>query len=74
MGSFRIQIILKDNTWSTRNIMPHNDRYSDTSLDWTLVSLIFSEKNYGKRLCYDQIDTANADLWFSKKTITDSVH
>ena len=37
MGCFRIQLILEDNTWSTRYNIPKNDRYSDTSTDWTLV-------------------------------------
>ena len=35
MGRFRIQLLLEDNTWSTRYIIPKNDRYSDTSTDWT---------------------------------------
>ena len=31
MGRFRIQLLLADNTWSTRYPLPENDRYSDTS-------------------------------------------
>ena len=38
MGRFRIQLILEDNTWSTGYNIPKNDRYSDTSTDWTLLS------------------------------------
>ena len=38
MGRFRIQLLLEDNAWSTRYNIPKNDRYSDTSLDWTLFS------------------------------------
>ena len=38
MGRFRIQLFLEDNTWSTRFNIPKNDRYSDNSTDWTLVS------------------------------------
>ena len=38
---FRIQLSLEDNTWSTRYIIPKNDRYSDTSTDWTKLSFKF---------------------------------
>ena len=33
MGMFRIQLLLKANTWSTRHNIPKNDRYSDTSTE-----------------------------------------
>ena len=33
MGRFRIQLLLEDNTWSTRYNIPKNDRYSDTSTE-----------------------------------------
>ena len=45
MGRFRIQLLLEDNTWSTRYNLPKNDRYSDTSTDWTLVNLNFTIEN-----------------------------
>ena len=73
MGRFRIHILLEDNTWSTRYKIPKNDRYSDTSADWTLVKLFFTVENYGIRLVYDQIDTPDADMSFSN-TITYSVY
>ena len=44
---FRIHLLIEDNTWSTRYNIPENDRYSDTSTDWTVVSLNFTVKNYG---------------------------
>ena len=47
MGRFRIQLLLGDNTWSTRYNIPKNGRYSDTSTDWTLVNLNFTVENYG---------------------------
>ena len=47
MGSFRIQLLLEDDTWSTRYNIPKNDRHSDTSTDWTLKSLYFTVENYG---------------------------
>ena len=53
IGRFRIQLLLSDNTWSTRYNIPKNDRYSDSSTDWTLVSLKFNVQNYGRRLIYD---------------------
>ena len=73
MGRFRIQLLLNDNTWSTRYNIPENDRYSDSSTDWTLVNLNFTVENYGIRLIYDQIDTPHADMCFSNITITHSV-
>ena len=45
MGRFRIHLLIEDNTWSTRYNIPKNDRYNDTSTDWTLVSLYYTEKN-----------------------------
>ena len=73
MGRFRIELLLDDNTWSTRYTMPKNDRHSDTSADWTLVSLIFNVENHGIKLICDQIDTPHADMCFSNITKTQSV-
>ena len=53
--------------------IPKNDRYSDSSTDWTLVSLNFTVEIFGNKLIYDQIDTAHADMCFSSNTITHSV-
>ena len=74
MGRFRIQILLEDNTWSTRYNIPENDRFSDTSTEWTLVSLNFAVENYGTKLIFDQIDTAHDDMCFSNITKTHSVY
>ena len=73
MGRFRIQLLLEDNTWSTRYNISKNDRYSNTSEEWTLLNLDFTVENYGIRLVYDQIDTPHADMCFSNITITHSV-
>ena len=73
MGRFRIQLLLED-TWSTRYNIPKNDRYSDSSNDWTKLSLNFTVQNYGIKLIYDQIDTAHADMCFSNITISHSVN
>ena len=74
MGRFRIQLLLEDNTWSTRYNIPKNDRYSNSSTQWTLVNLNFTVENYGIKLIYDQIDTAHADMCFSNLTITHFVY
>ena len=70
MGRFRIQLLLADNTWSTRYNIHKNDRYSDSSTDWILVNLNFLVENYVNKLNYDQIDTPHADMSFSNITIT----
>ena len=74
MGRFRIQLLLDDNTWSTRCTIPRNDLYSDTSTDWTFLNLDFAVGNYGIKLIYDQIDTAHGDMCFSNITITHFVY
>ena len=70
MSRFRIQLLLIDNTWSSRYNIPKNDRCSDNSTDWTLVSLNFTGEIYGIKLVYDEIDTAHAHMCFSNVTIT----
>ena len=74
MGRFRNQLLLEDNTWSTRYNIPKDDRYSDSSTQWTLVNLNFTVENYGIRLIYDQIDTPHADMCFSNITVTHFVY
>ena len=74
MGRFRKQLLLEDNTWSTRYNIPKNDPYSDNSSGWTLVSLNFTVQNYGIILIYDEIATAHADICLSKLRITHSIY
>ena len=74
MGRFRIQLLLEGNTWSTRYNIPKNDRYSNSSTQWTLVNLNFTVEIYGVRLIYYEIDTPHADMCFSNITITHSVY
>ena len=74
MGSFRIQLLLDDNTWSTRYTIAKNTPYSDNSTDWTLLNLDFTVENYGIKLILDQIHTAHSDMCFSNITITHSVY
>ena len=66
MGRFTIQLLLEDNTWSTRYNIAKNDRYSDSSTAWTLVSLNFTDEKYGNKLIYDEIDSAHADFCLVK--------
>ena len=73
MGRFRIQLLLDDNTWENKYTIEKNSQFSDSSSEWSLLNLDFSEENYGIRLIYDRIDTAHADMCFSDITITHSV-
>ena len=73
MGRFRIQLLLEDNTWGTRYNIPKNDRYSNSSTQWTKLSLNFTEENYGIKLIFDEIDSAHSDMCFSNISITYSV-
>ena len=74
MGRFRCQLLLEDNTWSSRYNIPENDRCSDSSTDCTNLSLCFTVENYGFILICDEIDTAHADMCYSNIVITHSVY
>ena len=73
MGRFRIQLLLDDNTWENKYTIEKNSQFSDSSKEWSLLSLDFSEENYGISLIYDRIDAAHAGMCFSDITITYSV-
>ena len=70
MGRFKNPLLLEDNTWNTRYNIPKNECYSDFSTDLTKLSLIFTVRNYGIKLIYDEIDTPHADMCFSIITKT----
>ena len=74
MGRFRVQLSLKDNTWSTKYYIPKNDQYSDSDSEWTLLNLGFIVENYDIKIIYDQIDTPHADMCFSNITIPHSLY
>ena len=74
MGRFRIELLLKDNTWSTQYTIDKNTQYSDSESEWKLLNLDFTVENYGIKLILDQIDTAHSDMCFSNITITHSVY
>ena len=74
MARFRFQLLLEDNTWSTQYTIDKNTKYSNSSTEWTLLTLDFTVESYGTKLRYDEIDTAHADMCFSNITITHSVY
>ena len=73
-GRFRVQLSIKNNTWSVQYNISKRDRYSDTLREWTLVNLNFTVENYSIKLIYDGINGAQAYMCFSIITITHSVY
>ena len=73
MGRSEIQLLLEDNLWSTQNTIAKNTQYSNSSTEWTLLYLVFTVENYGIKLVFDQIDTADCDMCFSNIIITHTV-
>ena len=73
MGRFRIQLLLRDKTWSTRYNIPKNDQSSISSTQWTLVSSNFGVENFGVKIISGQIDTPHADMCFSNFSTTHSI-
>ena len=71
---FKTQLLSSDDTWSAQDIIPKNAHSSDSSTQWTLVSLSFNVENYSIKLIYDQVDTAHAGMCFSVFTIKQSVY
>ena len=45
MRRCRDQLLLEDNTWSTKNHMGKNSNYSSSSTEWILLKLDFIELN-----------------------------
>ena len=74
IGRFGNQLLLEDNTWSTRFFIAKNDRYINSLTDWTKLSSNFTIENYGIKLISDEVDTGHADMCFSNITITHSVY
>ena len=73
MGRFRIQLLLENNTWSTRYKIPKNDRYSNSSTQLNKLGLNFTDENDGIKLIFDEIDSAHSDMCFSNISKTHSV-
>ena len=50
MGRFGIQLLIANNTWSTRYKVPKNDRFINSSTQWTKISLNYTVENNGIKL------------------------
>ena len=74
MDRFRIQLLLEDNTWSTRYNMAKNDRYSISSTEWTKLGLNFTVERNGIKLIYNETDSVHANMSFSNIIVTHSVY
>ena len=74
MGRLSISILLDDDTWTNKYVIQNNSQYSNTSSEWTLLSLDITEENYGIQIIYDRIRSPHADMCFSDITITHSVY
>ena len=74
MGRLSISILLDDDTWTNKYVIQDNSQYSNTSSEWTLLSLDITEENYGIQIIYDRIRSPLADMFFSDITITHSVY
>ena len=74
MGRLRIQPLLNDKIWGARFKLPQNDRYKTSSTPWIFVNSNIIIENWGNNIKYNQIDTAFADMCFSKTVITHSVY
>ena len=70
MPRFRIQILLENDNWENKYTIEKNSQFSNTSTEWTHLSLDFTQENYGIRLLFDRIDTAHADMCLSNISIT----
>ena len=70
MGRFRVQKLLPDGQWHSKNIIKKNTNHSNTSEEWTLSNLVFTEASYGMKLINNEIDKALADMCFSYIMIT----
>ena len=70
MPRFRVQILLENGNWDNKNTIEKNTQFSNTSTEWTLLNLDFTQDNYGIRLLFDRIDTAHADMCLCNISIT----
>ena len=68
-----LELLLGDNSRSTRFSISKNNPNSNSATNWTLVSLNNKEEDYRRKLVYDELDTALADMCFSNTTKLHSV-
>ncbi len=74
MPRFRIQILLQIGDWENKYTIEKNSQFSNTSTEWTHLSLDFTQENFGVRLLFDRIDTAHADMCLSNISITHTLY
>ena len=67
---FRIQILLETGNWENKYTIEKNSQFSNSSTEWTHLSLDFTQKNYGIQLIFDRISSAHADMSLSNISIT----
>ena len=72
MGRFRVQL-LRNGDWEDFYTIEKNTNFTELSTDWVLLNLDITDDNYGKKLLYDQIESAHADMCFSNIMITHSI-
>ena len=74
MGRLRIHLLLADNDWSTRYNIPKNPCYSNSSTDWTPISLYLTVENFGIQMIRDEMDATVMDKSLYKIEITHTVY
>ena len=74
MIRFRIQLLIENNTWRFRYIIPEKGRYTNSPTQWTKLSLSFTGESYGVTLIYDETDSAPAGMCFKNIEKTQSVY
>ena len=74
MGRFRIQLLLKEYSWSTIKNIPKNNQFSNGSTQWRLFDVDKTQENYGIKFVYDQIPTAHSGMSFSNIILIHSAY
>ena len=70
MPRFRIQILLENGNRENKCTIEKNSEFSNSSTEWTHLSLDFTQENYGIQLIFDRISSAHADMSLSIISIT----
>ena len=70
MPRFRIQILLENGNWENKFTIEKRSQFSNSSTEWTHLSLDFTQENNGIRLIFDRISSAHADMSLSNISIT----
>ena len=70
MPRFRIQILLENGNWENKYTIEKNSQFSNSSTEWTHLSLDFTQEIYGIQLIFDRISSAHADMSLSNISIT----